>query len=123
MNKENGASNGPTILSTEYLNENSILVVSKSPSDEYNTVSVRYLEDEETKEDRIAFMKEDISIEYNERMVAVFKKPAQRFRKPKLVAVYDATRHEFGSEEMLRLDYYSLSYEGINVRQLNKRSK
>lgn len=123
MNIENDASNGPTVLSTEYLNENSILVVCNDPKEEYHTVSVRYLEDDKTREDRIALMRDDISIEYNERMVAVFKKSAQRFRKPKLIAVYDAIRHEFGSDEMLRLDYYAFSCEGINVKQLNKRSK
>lgn len=106
---------------TKLLDSETILVISKSDDDEYPLVSVKYMEGKETRETIIARQTPGTHIEYNDRMIAVFTPSNKLFRKRKLVSVYDVKRHDFGSSDLLTLNYSVLSYEGSQVKQLGKK--
>ena len=76
------------IISSELLNDNSLLITSSDENDEYPTVSVRYIDKDVIKEDRIATLLPTIAIQHNESMIAVFitnqdqKEDTQRQKPP-----------------------------------------
>lgn len=92
------------ILSTELLNDNALLVLSKKRHFPYTILSVCYIEEGKNSlvEDRICLYENASRIEYNDRMVAVFSldvtKPFQ---------VYDLEHKEFATGDFLTTVYNS----------------
>ena len=77
------------IIKTELLDEQTLLVVSKSDTEEYPTVSVKYMEDNQPKETDIAKLTPDAMIHYNEQMVAVLYPSGRVFKKNRISTIYD----------------------------------
>lgn len=107
-----------TILSSELLNENTLLVVSKK-EDQKPTVSVCYMQEDKLKEDIITSLDERTSLEQNDRMVAVFKDvTCLGIKRPMLGVIYDLRYHKFVGSDMLDTVYKIRTKEDPKVKQL-----
>lgn len=104
------------ILSTELLNDNALLVLSKKPNFPYTTLSVCYIEEEKNAlvEDRICFYEDASSVEYNDRMVAVTYPNGTKPRQ-----IYDLEHKEFVTGDFLTVVYNSR----INKKQFVYKAK
>lgn len=91
------------ILSTELLNDNALLVLSKKTNFPYTMLSVCYVDEEKNSlvEDRICCYEDASSIEYNDRMVAV-NYPNGNPRQ-----IYDLEHKEFVTGDFLSIVYNS----------------
>lgn len=94
-----------TFISSEFLNENSLLVMSKEEKDEYPTLSVRYVERDTIKEDRIATLLPTISVQHNDSVIGVFITCPSRT--DALITVYDLDDHTYVENDFLRTVYDS----------------
>ncbi len=113
INKDNR-----TILSSELLNENTLLVVSKN-DDQNPMVSVCYMEKDRLKEDLITSLDERTSIEQNDRMVAVFKEvTCLGIPRPMISKIYDLRYHKFVGEDMLNTVYKIRTKDDPKIKQL-----
>lgn len=112
-----------TEISTEILDFNTLLVVSKREDEEYPLVSVKYMDNDKPRETFIARLTPDTLLEYNDRMVAVSLPSGRVFKRRRVETIYDVKKHDFISREVLNLTYSALTYEGSKVKQLDKRSK
>lgn len=113
INKDNR-----TILSSELLNENTLLVVSKE-KDKDPAVSVCYMDKEQLKEDIITELDERTSIERTERIIAVFKEvTCLGIPRPLISTIYDLRYHKFVGQDMLNAVYKIRTREEPKVKQL-----
>ena len=110
-------------ISTELLNEISLLVVSANESDEYHTASVHYENNDEIIEKKLAILTPETMLEHNDKIIAIFKKTGKVIKKNKLVAVYDLTNQEFVSRSDMYLHYEANKQEGSFVKQLTPKRK
>lgn len=100
-----------TIVSSELLNENSLLVVSQYGKVPFLEASVVYVENEAIHEDIIGKVEDSTIIEYNDNMVAVRRKqdePGVR----SLITVYDLEYHSFVENDFLE-EVYNSDKDGI----------
>lgn len=109
------------IIKTELLDEQTLLVVSKSDTEEYPTVSVKYMEDNQPKETDIAQLTPDAMIHYNEQMVAVLYPSGRVFKKKRISTIYDVKRHDFASSELMQLSYEAMVHNGGKVKRLGEK--
>ena len=123
MDKQKSLISDESLKNIVQLNEDTLLVVRNDDQYDSQVVAARYISNGETHEDIITIFHENVFIKYNESMVGVFERTGKVFKRPKLVALYDVERHEFGSQELLKLDYGALSHDGYKVKQLNRSSK
>lgn len=107
-----------TVLSSELLNENTLLVVSKE-KDKNPKVSVCYINKKQLKEDVIAELDERTSIERTERIVAVFKEvTCLGIPRLGISTIYDFRYHKFVGQDMLNTVYKIRTREDQKVKQL-----
>lgn len=106
------------IISTEFLNENTLLVISKADEEEYPRVSVRYEKYGEVHSKVLAVLKPEVKIEHNDQMVALFYKQGKMLKRHKLVSVYDTQIHEFVGTSNMHLHYDCSKYQGAKVKTL-----
>ena len=95
METENNADRKRNIISNWFLNEHTLLIVSKADEEEYPTVSIRYEKYGEVRHKDLAVLTPDVRVEHNEKMIALFKKQGKVVKKFKLVSVYDTICQEF----------------------------
>ena len=107
-----------TILSSELLTENSLLVISKK-SDNSPVVSICYEEKDELKEDIISEFDEKTTVEKTERIIAIFKEvTCLGIPRPMLSKIYDLHYHKFVRSDMLHTVYKIRTKENPKVKQL-----
>ncbi len=106
------------VIRTELLDDKTLLVVSKSEEDKYPVVSVKYMENNQPHERNIAHLTPETIIRHNDRMVAILLPSGKVIKKPKVVSIYDVRKHDFTSQELLRMDYEIFSKSGAKVKQL-----
>lgn len=106
------------VIRTELLDDKTLLVVSKCDEDKYPIVSVKYMENNQTHERDIAHLTPETIIRHNDRMVAILLPSGRVIKKPKVVSIYDVRKHDFTSQELLRMDYEIFSQSGAKVKQL-----
>lgn len=107
-----------TILSSELLTENSLLVISKK-SDNSPVVSICYEEKDELKEDIISEFDEKTTVEKTERIIAIFKEvTCLGIPRPMLSKIYDLHYHKFVRDDMLHTVYKLRTKENPKVKQL-----
>ena len=107
-----------TILSSELLTENSLLVISKK-SDNSPAVSICYEEKDELKEDIISEFDEKTTVEKTERIIAIFKEvTCLGIPRPMLSKIYDLHYHKFVRDDMLHTVYKLRTKENPKVKQL-----
>ena len=107
-----------TILSSELLTENSLLVISKK-SDNSPAVSICYEEKDELKEDIISEFDEKTTVEKTERIIAIFKEVTWLgIPRPMLSKIYDLHYHKFVRDDMLHTVYKLRTKENPKVKQL-----
>ena len=107
-----------TILSSELLTENSLLVISKK-SDNSPAVSICYEEKDELKEDIISEFDEKTTVEKTERIIAIFKEvTCLGIPRPMLSKIYDLHYHKFVRSDMLHTVYKIRTKENPKVKQL-----
>ena len=107
-----------TILSSELLTENSLLVISKK-SDNSPVVSICYEEKDELKEDIISEFDEKTTVEKTERIIAIFKEvTCLGIPRPMLSKIYDLHYHKFVRDDMLHTVYKLRTKENTKVKQL-----
>ena len=109
------------IIKTDLLDEQTLLVVSKKDTEEYPTISVKYMENNTPKETDIAKLTPDAIIHYNEQMVAVFYPSGRVFKKNRIATIYDVKRHDFASSELMQLNYATMARTGGKVKQLGQK--
>ena len=107
-----------TILSSELLTENSLLVISKK-FDNSPVVSICYEEKDELKEDIISEFDEKTTVEKTERIIAIFKEvTCLGIPRPMLSKIYDLHYHKFVRDDMLHTVYKLRTKENPKVKQL-----
>ena len=62
------------IISTELLNENTLLVISKSDEEEHPRVSINYEKYDEVRSKDLVTLTPDVKVEHNDQMIAIFCK-------------------------------------------------
>ena len=97
---------GRKTMSSQLLNENSLLVVSKSISDPIPVASVRYIEDDCIKESGIAHLIPGTIVRYNEKILGTFI-PNYSGNGETLTTAYNLETHEFVENDLLKTIYYS----------------
>lgn len=107
-----------TILSSELLTENSLLVISKK-DDNKPSISICYEEKDELKEDTISELDERTTVERTNRIIAVFKEvTCLGIPRPMLSKIYDLHYHKFVRSDMLHTVYKIRTKENPKVKQL-----
>lgn len=107
-----------TILSSELLTENSLLVISKK-DDNKPSISICYEEKDELKEDTISELDERTTVERTDRIIAVFKEvTCLGIPRPMLSKIYDLHYHKFVRSDMLHTVYKIRTKENPKVKQL-----
>ena len=107
-----------TILSSELLTENSLLVISKK-SDNSPVISICYEEKDELKEDMISEFDERTTVEKTDRIIAIFKEvTCLGIPRPMLSKIYDLHYHKFVRSDMLQTVYKLRTKENPKVKQL-----
>ena len=107
-----------TILSSELLTENSLLVISKK-SDNSPVISICYEEKDELKEDMISEFDEKTTVEKTDRIIAIFKEvTCLGIPRPMLSKIYDLHYHKFVRSDMLHTVYKIRTKENPKVKQL-----
>ena len=107
-----------TILSSELLTENSLLVISKK-DDNKSSISICYEEKDELKEDTISELDERTTVERTNRIIAVFKEvTCLGIPRPVLSKIYDLHYHKFVRSDMLHTVYKIRTKENPKVKQL-----
>ena len=107
-----------TILSSELLTENSLLVISKK-GDNKPSISICYEEKDELKEDTISELDERTTVERTDRIIAVFKEvTCLGIPRPMLSKIYDLHYHKFVRDDMLHTVYKLRTKENPKVKQL-----
>lgn len=107
-----------TILSSELLTGNSLLVISKK-DDNKPFISICYEEKDELKEDTISELDERTTIERTDRIIAVFKEvTCLGIPRPMLSKIYDLHYHKFVRSDMLHTVYKIRTKENPKVKQL-----
>ena len=107
-----------TILSSELLTENSLLVISKK-DDNKPSISICYEEKDELKEDTISELDERTTVERTNRIIAVFKEvTCLGIPRPMLSKIYDLHYHKFVRSDMLQTVYKLRTKENPKVKQL-----
>ena len=107
-----------TILSSELLTENSLLVISKK-DDNKPSISICYEEKDELKEDTISELDERTTVEKTDRIIAVFKEvTCLGIPRPMLSKIYDLHYHKFVRSDMLHTVYKIRTKENPKVKQL-----
>ncbi len=109
------------IIKTDLLDEQTILVISKADTEEYPTVSVKYIENNQSQETDIATLTPDAMIHYNEQMVAVFYPSGRVFRKKRISTIYDVKRHDFAGTDFMQLNYEVMARNGGRVKRLGEK--
>ena len=101
------------IFTTKLLNENALLLISKNSNETNSTASVRYIEDDCIKETIIAELTPSTTaVEFNDMMVAVFKKEDESSDDFQLTAVYDLEHYEFVENDFIKIIYDCKAKEG-----------
>ena len=108
------------IIKTDLLDEQTLLVIRKADTEEYPTVSVKYMENNQSQETDIATLTPDAMIHYNEQMVAVFYPSGRLFKKNLISTIYDVKRHDFASNELMQLNYDVMARRGGKVKRLGE---
>lgn len=111
------------ILSSELLNETSLLIISQGDNEEYPSVSLRYEKYGEVREKVFAQLTPDVRVEHNDQMIAIFHKKGKGLKRFKLVSVYDMTIHEFVGTSNMHLHYEATKYQGAKVKKLGAQKK
>ena len=123
METENNADKKRNIISNWFLNEHTLLLVSKADDEEYPTVSIRYEKYGEVRHKDLAVLTPDIRVEHNEKMIALFKKQGKVVKRFKLVSVYDTICQEFLGTSNMYLHYDACKYEGASPKTLGAKKK
>lgn len=107
-----------TVVSSELLNENSLLIVSEYKGKYcYQEASIVYVDHDAIHEDTIGVLSEISRIEYNENIVAVHGQSSDSSNM-QLVSVYDLERHIFEEKPFIAMLYDA---EKNSVKQLLKK--
>ena len=106
------------IISSELLNENSLLVISKSEEDEYPKAQLTYEKYGEVHTKTLARLTPDVKIEHNDKMIAIFQKKGKVLKRHRLVSVYDLSIQDFVGTSNMYLHYDCYKYEGAKVKTL-----
>lgn len=115
--------NQKTVLYSELLNENSLLVISKEDIDEYPCLSIHYEYNELIYEVFIASLTPEVAVQYNDKVVAIFINNNQSVRRQNLSTLYDLEHHEFVENHFIHLYYDVETKNGAKVKHLMHYSK
>ena len=107
------------IISTEFLNEKTLLITSQNDGEEYPLLSINYEKYNEVHTKELVRVSPDIKIKYNEKMIAIFKRSGRFVPRYKLITVYDAENHEYIGESSKTLHYEAVKHTtGVKVKAL-----
>ena len=107
------------IISTEFLNDTTLLVISQNEGEEYPLLSINYEKYNEVHTKELARISPDIKIKYNEKMIAIFDKSGRFVPRYKLMTVYDTENHEYIGESSKTLHYEAIKHTaGVKVKTL-----
>ncbi len=96
-------------ISTNILDNRTLLFMTQTEGEIYPRLSVKYIERDELIETKLGQLTPDTTVEYNDLMVAIFKPKKSIFKRRELQTLYDVARHEFVSREFMALDYGSFT--------------
>ena len=111
------------ILSSELLNENTLLVISKADEEEFPRVSIKYEKYDEVRSKDLVTLTPDVKVEHNDQMIAIFCKEGKVLKKYKLASVYDIRIHEYVGTSNMHLHYEATKYQGAKVKKLGAQKK
>ena len=111
------------MISNWLLNEHTLLLVTKAENEEYPVVSIRYEKYGEVRHKDLARLTPDVKVEYNDKMIAMFRKEGKVVPRYKLVYVYDTTIQEFLGSSNMRLHYEASKYAGARPKTLGAKKK
>ena len=106
------------VISTELLNENTLLVISKADEEEFPRVSIKYEKYNEVRSKDLVTLTPDVKVEHNDQMIAIFCKEGKVLKKYKLASVYDIRIHEYVGTSNMHLHYEASKYQGAKVKRL-----
>ena len=106
------------VISTELLNENTLLVISKADEEEFPRVSIKYEKYDEVRSKDLVTLTPDVKVEHNDQMIAIFYKEGKILKQHKLVSVYDIRIHEYIGTSNMHLHYEASKYQGAKVKKL-----
>ena len=122
METENDTDNDK-IISNWLLNENTLLMISKEENEEYPIVSIRYEKFGEVHQKDLAILTPDSKVEYNEKMIAIFKRKNKVVSKFKLISVYDTISQEYIGTSDMYLHYMTCKCDGTTQKTLGTKKK
>ena len=123
MEEENDADQKRKMISNWLLNANTLLLVTKAEDEEYPLVSIRYEKYGEVRHKDLTRLTPDVKVEYNEKMIAMFRKEGKVIPKYKLVYVYDTITQEFVGTSNMHLHYSASKYNGASPKTLGAKKK
>lgn len=123
MEEENDTNQKREMISNWLLNENTLLLVTKAEDEEYPVASIRYVKYGEVRHKDLARLTPDVKVEYNEKMIAMFKKQGKVVPRYKLVYVYDTVTQEFVGSSNMHLHYSASKYAGASPKTLGAKKK
>ncbi|MBO5120134.1 MAG: hypothetical protein J6C28_00425 [Bacilli bacterium] len=123
MEEENDTNQKREMISNWLLNENTLLLVTKAEDEQYPVASIRYIKYGEVRHKDLAVLTPDIKVEYNEKMIAMFRKEGKVVPRYKLVYVYDTVTQEFVGSSNMHLHYSASKYAGAMPKTLGAKKK